>query len=810
MWLGKRRRDFDVSIVMNQLIYVVGMLFGFIGFGIPISMPPGVEDPFLSRIAPETCVYYTNWAGAVPPDPKSNNQIEKLLSETEMRSFASYLNTGFGKALLDSAPASSDRQGLVVVEAGHLGGKLLVTQPLSLFVSDLEMAPVDVEAGLVIRLDDNKQTTEEVLKKLETAIFRGTVIDVTINDTHTFRQTEIASTKLTWGIDGNYLMVGVGEGSMAGILDRAKTPAPTWLSDLQAEYTLPRRATLTYADLQALIKIGAAVLPDSAQAGFFAESPLQHLRSYVSVSGLNAERFICRTDFLLDEKAQAKLPAVPSQPLKIKELRPIPANAIVAIAIKTNLQKSLESALDLFAVVNLASRQESNNLLDALARSLSIDLKKELLQCLGDVLTVHTSVEDGGMLTGWIATISVVDAAALEASQAKIVESLNKTKNLKVIHNEVDGHAVKTIRYAAFPFAPSWCLTGSELVFGLFPQAVREHLRGDKDRASLADLPRVKELFRGGQAPCIVAYQDTSYTMRELYPAVQMGIQSVSSMLANEGIDIDVTRLPSMSALTRNVKPSWWTLSHSDNRYRIESFHSLPGSSMAATAPLVFAATLPTVTAARESARRTTSGNNLRQLGLAIMNYESVHKSYPAAYNTDKNGKPLLSWRVHILPYLEEIDLYNDFQLDEPWDSPRNRKLIARMPRFYRAPNSQADPGKTNYVTIRDPHGVIVLPASNQNGKTTPRGLRMREITDGTSNTIMMVEAGDEQAVVWTKPDDWTPGDGNPVKALMGLHQGVLMASFCDGSLRAIAESLSPEKLRALFTRDGAEEVGSF
>ncbi|MCP4190135.1 MAG: DUF1559 domain-containing protein [Planctomycetaceae bacterium] len=795
---------------MNQLIYLVGVLFGFIGFGVPISMPPGVEDPFLARIAPETCVYYTNWAGAVSPDPNSNNQIEKLLSETEMQSFADYLNKGLGKVLLDSVPAVGDRQGLLIVEAGHLGGKLLVTQPLSLFVNGLAMDPVNVEAGLVIRLDDNKQATEEVLKKLETAIFRGTVTDVAIDDTHRFRQTEIASTKFTWGIDDNYLMVGIGERSIAGILDRAKTPVPTWLSDLQAEYTLPRRATLTCADLQALIKIVAAMLPDAAKAELSAKSPLQHLRSYVSVSGLNAERFICRTDFLFDEKAQAARPPISSQPLTIKELRPIPANAIVAVAIKTNLQKSLESALDLLAVLNLASRQETSNLLDSLARSLAIDLKKELLQCLGDVLTVHTSVEDGGMLTGWIATISVVDAAGLEASQVKVVESLNKTKNLKVIHSEVDGHAVKTIRYAAFPFAPSWCLTGDEIVFGVFPQAVREHLRAGKDRGSLADLPRVKELFRGGQAPSIVAYQDTSYTMRELYPAVQMGIQSFGSMLTNEGIDIDVTRLPSMSALTRNVKPSLWAVSHSGNRYRIESFHSLPGSSMAAAAPLVFAASLPAITAARESSRRTTSGNNLRQLGLAIMNYESVHKSYPAAYNADKNGKPLLSWRVHILPYLEESELYNEFQLDEPWDSPRNRKLIARMPRFFRAPNSQADPGKTNYVTIRDPHGVILPPASNQNGTTAPQGLRMREIIDGTSNTIMMVEAGDEQAVVWTKPDDWTPGDGNPVKALMGLHQGVFMAVFCDGSLRAIPESLSPDKLRALFTRDGAEEVGSF
>ena len=91
----------------------------------------------------------------------------------------------------------------------------------------------------------------------------------------------------------------------------------------------------------------------------------------------------------------------------------------------------------------------------------------------------------------------------------------------------------------------------------------------------------------------------------------------------------------------------------------------------------------------RENAARTVCINNLKQIGLAMHNYHDRHKSLPSAYTVDKAGKPLLSWRVLILPYLDQEALYKEFHLDEPWDSEHNKPLSAMVVKVYRSPASR-------------------------------------------------------------------------------------------------------------------------
>src|SRR5690606_35040423 len=148
----------------------------------------------------------------------------------------------------------------------------------------------------------------------------------------------------------------------------------------------------------------------------------------------------------------------------------------------------------------------------------------------------------------------------------------------------------------------------------------------------------------------------------------------------------------------------------------------------------------------REAARRTQSSNNLKQLMLALLNYESVYNQLPAHAIYSEDGKPLLSWRVAILPYIEEQALYEQFHLDEPWDSEHNKQLISQMPQFYLCPSVPLDPkeGKTTYLA---PVGKDLY------FDGTKDGMQLRKITDGTSNTIAIVDADDDAAVIWTKPD---------------------------------------------------------
>src|SRR5262245_34882968 len=136
--------------------------------------------------------------------------------------------------------------------------------------------------------------------------------------------------------------------------------------------------------------------------------------------------------------------------------------------------------------------------------------------------------------------------------------------------------------------------------------------------------------------------------------------------------------------------------------------------------------------------------NNLRQIGVAMFNHETLMNRFPASASYEKSGKPLLSWRVHLLPYLDQLALYNQFHLDEPWDSPNNRKLIERMPDVYRNPNLQLPPGKTTYLVPTGDHTIF----------SGTEGAKMAQVIDGLSNTILAVEANVERAVEWTRPDD--------------------------------------------------------
>jgi hypothetical protein len=203
----------------------------------------------------------------------------------------------------------------------------------------------------------------------------------------------------------------------------------------------------------------------------------------------------------------------------------------------------------------------------------------------------------------------------------------------------------------------------------------------------------------------------------------------------------------------------------------------------------------------REARTRAQCTNNEKQIALALYNYHDRHNSFPPAFRQSKDGKPLLSWRVLILPFLDQQALYDQFHLDEAWDSPHNRTLIARMPAVLRCPaenEALAALGKTRYLA---PRGV----------NTVLRGaepVSLRDITDGTSNTIVAIDAGDDHAVEWTKPDDWQFDPEPGMESIFRSHPpGGILAMFADGSVRYLKQTIAPATLRLLLSRNGGEVV---
>ena len=178
---------------------------------------------------------------------------------------------------------------------------------------------------------------------------------------------------------------------------------------------------------------------------------------------------------------------------------------------------------------------------------------------------------------------------------------------------------------------------------------------------------------------------------------------------------------------------------------------------------------------------------------LAMLNHESTFKQFPARTSRDADGKPLISWRVRILPFVEQNGLYKEFHQDEPWDSDHNIKLLERMPAVYKHPSFVGPEGHTVYLTPYQKGTVWTLAKP-----------LMRNITDGTSNTIACFETNDEHAVPWTKPDDINLDQDDIFDF---FRFGVSNVGMFDGSVRAIEPSIDPAVLKAMITSAGGEVV---
>jgi hypothetical protein len=160
-------------------------------------------------------------------------------------------------------------------------------------------------------------------------------------------------------------------------------------------------------------------------------------------------------------------------------------------------------------------------------------------------------------------------------------------------------------------------------------------------------------------------------------------------------------------------------------------------------------------------------------------------------------GPALLSWRVALLPYLGENELYRQFHLNEPWDSPHNKQLLKRMPHVYAPPGVRTqEPYATYYQVFVGPHAAF----------EKHQALPISSFTDGTSNTILIVEAA--HAVPWTKPEDLHYAADEPLPELGGLFPGIFNAASADGAVHAVPKATDPRVLRALITRDMGEVEG--
>jgi uncharacterized protein (TIGR03067 family) len=209
----------------------------------------------------------------------------------------------------------------------------------------------------------------------------------------------------------------------------------------------------------------------------------------------------------------------------------------------------------------------------------------------------------------------------------------------------------------------------------------------------------------------------------------------------------------------------------------------------------------------KEGGARRQSVINLKSMGIAMHNYHNDFGHFPPPAIYSKDGKPLLSWRVTILPYLQHDSLYKQFHLDEPWDSAHNKALLPLIPSYFVIPNvTTKEKHSTFYRVFVSAKDAKPSAMFNENEKIT---LGQITVQDGASNTFMIVEAGDP--VPWTKPNELIYAGDKPLPKLGGAFRDGFHACFSDAAVRFIAKEIYADEpvLRALITRNGGEAVNA-
>ena len=313
----------------------------------------------------------------------------------------------------------------------------------------------------------------------------------------------------------------------------------------------------------------------------------------------------------------------------------------------------------------------------------------------------------------------------------------------------------------------------------------------EKEEQAKAALETVKEFAKMGLAEMVEPRKEVE---KRVFPKDQVGANPLTDLpeflAALAGLAIlneaeNLLKNPPITLAGTSLKADYTTPQISSN-------------ALIPTTAIAIGMLLPAVQKVREAAQRTSSINNLKEIALAMANYEATFGAFPAAAICDKKtGKPLLSWRVAILQYIEEEALYKQFKLDEPWDSEHNLKLAKNMPKVYFNPKANK-PGdnKTHYRLFYGKGAAFEL----------NKGFSMGAIAnmDGTSNTLMVVEA--EEPVVWTNPNDLA---FDPTKALpkMLSIDGKFSAAYCDGSVRSFKVPIDPEIFKLLIQKNDGKLI---
>lgn len=273
--------------------------------------------------------------------------------------------------------------------------------------------------------------------------------------------------------------------------------------------------------------------------------------------------------------------------------------------------------------------------------------------------------------------------------------------------------------------------------------------------------------------------------------------------LAESAADGEMVSMENVERLSVQARGETLTIVGSDGSLSADGSEGESNTSLLKAASrlgFLAAVLVPATQRARRAARYAQLSNNLRLMIVGMHIYQDRAGYFPPRVFSANSGKPVLSWRVYMLRMASiDDDLFDEFHLDEPWDSPHNKMLIPKMPSFFYRPSAK--------WSQRDGRACFAMPIGEGFLANDASGQSIKAVTDGEADTIAIVEVDDAHAPIWTKPDDWTPDAQFTTTGLGGGKPGKFLAVFVDGHIQELPLDIDPQSLQAMLTINGGEPV---
>lgn len=753
-----------------------------------LAWPPAERDQGITNCAPEECVLYFSIAPTGKYDPSANpteawiaqpeiqSSLKKLVAATEKLAKKNLGDSAAGRLLFQQSPAA------------------YLKQPMAFFLSTVstDQDPNQNSGALIVKLDDLEARTSALLKLLvaenqrdyETRKIEGATCYI-------FKPNEDSDPTISAGVINNYLILTVGKMTIDNVVDNLKTPPPTWLTELDQRISIQRPAMTAYVNFKPLLSL-IDLIKGEDRKQFEEIDAIYGLTGFKTLqyqNGMNADGFNQVGHLDHSKPKEGLLSALATEKFELSDLVEIPENVSFAGAIKLDPEKILQLVKQTTQPGSGSGVNIYEEFKQTVKDNVGADFEKDLV----------TAIE--GTMWGY-SDPSLTSPKAVGAVKIKNIEKFKRfySASMQSMKEQLasspngplqeDTKGENTFYSAVQPGGQTFTfgLVEDHLYFSNSVRGITSHLRKkDRDSGKFVNTELMKRFFVEAETK---GYEGVvGFSSFDLAGIFEVGLPLARIMFGQysnrDVFDFSFEDVPEVGVLVNGLRPNTTAYFRTDKGIAFHSVHDFPVG-IEATTGIMIGMLLPAVQQVRAAARRTQALNNLRQLALGILNYESAHGHFPPAYSVDDEGTPLLSWRVHVLPFMEENELYQQFHLDEPWDSAHNSALADQMPKFLTHPGFSLSANQTVYLGLVGEDSVL----SNGPISDAGDGTRFESIIDGSSNTQLLIAADQKSAVVWTAPEDLRYGDLNDddlIDAVSGYME-LMSTVLCDGSTHTVSD----------------------